>query len=102
MRKYPDSVCFPGGTVDPQDPSIFRTAIREMEEEVQGVKGRVEIIAGLRCPWEEIQAISNDEFAVTPIVCWIGEVGGGDLCPKTMESEETFTIPLAYLLKEEL
>lgn len=102
IPSYKDQVCFPGGKVDSSDTSIFFTGIREMEEEVHGVKFRVEVIAGLRCPWEEIQAFSKDTFGVTPVVGWVGEVGGGELCPKTRESSEIFTVPLSYLLDDDL
>ena len=94
---------FPGGKRDNEtDATIFFTAVREMEEEVDGIHQRIEVIAGLRCPWEELQSISSDEYAVTPVVGWLGEIGGGELCPKSGESEEVFTIPLSYMLDDNL
>ena len=36
--------------------------------------------------------------AVTPVVCYVGEIGHIELCPNPDEVAECFTVPLAHIL----
>lgn len=103
LRSYPNEVCLPGGMVcDIQDPTIVSTSIREMKEEIGGLHDTIhhpiEVLGILRLNWGDVQHITG--VAVTPVVCYIGELPD-QLYPNPDEVSEIFTIPLRDLLKRE-
>jgi len=100
MRAHPDEVCLPGGMVSAgSDNSIVATCLREMEEEIPGIleqDGAVSVLGVLRCNWGEVHRLVG--VAVTPVVCFIGEIGDLDLRPNPEEVAECFTVPVASIL----
>ncbi|MEC9432437.1 MAG: CoA pyrophosphatase [Pseudomonadota bacterium] len=90
LRQHAGQVAFPGGRVDPTDPSLLHAALREAEEEI-----------GLRAHQVEIfGAIDGHEtgtgYAITPFVGLVDP----DFTPVSDPSEvaEVFEPPLAFLM----
>ena len=100
LRAHPDEVCLPGGMVSTiNDSSIVATCLREMEEEIPGIsveQGDVTVLGVFRCNWGEVHHLVG--VAVTPVVCFIGEIGDKDLKPSLDEVSECFTVPLSTFL----
>jgi len=98
LRAHPDEVCLPGGMVSAEnDRSIAATCLREMTEEINGLDSDNETVLGvLRCNWGEVHHLVG--VAVTPLVCYIGEIGDAVLRPNPEEVAECFTVPLACFL----
>lgn len=98
LRAHPDEVCLPGGMVSSDsDRSIVATCLREMEEEIDGLDADTTKVLGvLRCNWGEVHHLVG--IAVTPVVCFLGEIGDKALRPNSDEVAECFTVPLALFL----
>lgn len=100
LRAHPDEVCLPGGMVsDIEDTSIVTTCLREMHEEIEGLPQPVSVLGVLRCNWGEVHHLVG--VAVTPVVCFVGEVGEAKLKPNPDEVAEVFTIPLINFLRRD-
>lgn len=65
VRDHKGQVSFPGGVMDPGDPDIRFTALRETHEEIGVHPDHVEVLGQL----DEMATISN--FRVTPFVGWL-------------------------------
>ena len=98
LRAHPDEVCLPGGMVSVgDDKSIVGTCLREMEEEIGGMEhDEITVLGVLRCNWGEVHHLTG--VAVTPVVCYIGEISHLDLQPSADEVAEVFTVPLSSFL----
>lgn len=97
MRAHPDEVCLPGGMASSiEDTSIVATCLREMHEEIDGLP-RASVLGVLRCNWGEVHHLVG--VAVTPVVCFVGEIADLNLKPNPDEVAEIFTIPLVSLLR---
>lgn len=101
LRAHADEVCLPGGMVSTSsDKSIVSTCLREMHEEIWGINDHDVVTLGvLRCNWGEVHHLVG--VAVTPVVCFIGEIGDKDLRPSPDEVAECFTVPLSLFLDSE-
>ena len=101
LRANPDEVCLPGGMVSVEDDkSIVGTCLREMEEEIGGIDhDSIAVLGVLRCNWGEVHHLTG--VAVTPVVCYIGELGHLNLQPSADEVAEVFTVPLSSILNRE-
>jgi len=85
-------VAFPGGHKDDTDKDHIHTALREMEEETGWPSTEVNVL-GL---FHEVP--SRHKVAVTPVIGYIGEVGGLErFKPNAREIDCMFTIPLSEL-----
>ncbi|KHF41959.1 NUDIX hydrolase [Halalkalibacter okhensis] len=93
LAKQPGEICFPGGKIDPTDPTPEAAAIRELTEEIGIPENKIKMIAPL-------------DKLVTPfrgiIYPFIGEL----LCLDELninhdEVDHTFTVPLSYLYEHE-
>ncbi len=65
MRSHPGQVSFPGGSVDPTDPSSEAAALREAQEETGLDPRGVVVFATLPPLW-----LPPSNFAVTPVLGW--------------------------------
>lgn len=93
LRAHPDEVCLPGGMVsENEDKSIAQTCLREMEEEIGIGHNSANVLGVLRCNWGEVHHLVG--VAVTPVVCFLGEIGEKQLNPNADEVAEVFTVPL--------
>ena len=98
LRAHPDEVCLPGGMASSEiDGSIVGTCLREMHEEIEGLPQSGSVLGVLRCNWGEVHHLVG--VAVTPVVCFVGELADARLKPNPDEVAEVFTIPLASLLR---
>ena len=85
---------------DTNDQSIALTCLREMEEEIEGIDMNNVVVLGiLRCHWGEVAQLTG--VAVTPLVCYIGEIGDAHLKPNADEVSECFTVPLSIFLQRD-
>lgn len=97
LRAHPDEVCLPGGMVsEGGDKSIVQTCLREMEEEIGIGHNAANVLGVLRCNWGEVHHLVG--VAVTPVVCFLGEIGESQLNPNPSEVAEVFTVPLESFL----
>lgn len=97
LRAHPDEVCLPGGMVSHgADTSIVQTCLREMEEEIGIGHNTTTVLGVLRCNWGEVHHLVG--VAVTPVVCFLGEIGESQLNPNPDEVAECFTVPLESFL----
>ncbi|KAL3788606.1 hypothetical protein HJC23_005265 [Cyclotella cryptica] len=100
LRAHADEVCLPGGMVsEGGDKSIVQTCLREMEEEIGIEPAAATVLGVLRCNWGEVHHLVG--VAVTPVVCFIGEVGMSQLNPNPSEVSECFTVPLEMFTDSE-
>jgi len=100
LRAHPDEVCLPGGMVSQRaDASIVQTCLREMEEEIGIGHEEARVLGVLRCNWGEVHHLVG--VAVTPVVCFLGELGESQLNPNPDEVSECFTVPLKSFLDRE-
>jgi 8-oxo-dGTP pyrophosphatase MutT (NUDIX family) len=90
LKTHAGQVSFPGGQVEPGDPDITATALRETEEEVGIAQDGVAVIGYLR-PMPTITG-----YAVTPVIGLID--AGYELNIDTSEVECVFEVPLDFLL----
>ena len=90
LPDHPGQISFPGGRVEPDDPSLAAAALREAYEEVGLARERVAILGEL-ATYETVTG-----FRVTPIVGWIEPPF--ELRPDPIEVAEVFEVPLAHLL----
>jgi 8-oxo-dGTP pyrophosphatase MutT (NUDIX family) len=65
LRKHAGQVAFPGGAVEPLDPTHVRAALREAEEEVGLDPAAVRIVAELPAIF-----LPPSGFVVTPVLAW--------------------------------
>jgi 8-oxo-dGTP pyrophosphatase MutT (NUDIX family) len=92
MRSHPGQVSFPGGSLDPEDPSPVHAALREAEEEVGLDPSGVDVFAQLPQLW-----LPPSNFAVTPVLAWWRE----ECLVRVVEPREVhaiYRVPIAELL----
>lgn len=83
-------VSLPGGAMDPEDPSLLATALRETEEEIGVPRSAVEPLGRI----DEIETISG--FRVTPFVGWF-ERGEFEFQFNRHEVAGLIEVPVAHL-----
>lgn len=90
LRAHPGQVAFPGGRVDPGDPSILHAALREAQEEVGLDPAAVEVVGQI----DGHETVTG--FSVTPFVAF----APGDFAPVADPGEvaEVFEPPLSFLM----
>jgi 8-oxo-dGTP pyrophosphatase MutT (NUDIX family) len=90
LPDHPGQISFPGGRVEPSDPSLAHAALREATEEVGLPADRVEVLGELST-YETVTG-----YVVTPIVGWVEPPFA--LVPDPHEVADIFEVPLAFLL----
>ena len=88
LRHHPGQVAFPGGKLEPVDPSPEAAALREAHEEIGLPPEAVEVLGRLP-PHETVTG-----FEITPVV---GRVRAFEPRAEAGEVEEAFTVPLRHL-----
>lgn len=90
LKDHPGQISFPGGRMEPEDPSAVAAALREAEEEIGMAADRVEVVGFL----PEYRTITG--YRVTPVVGLVRPPF--ELRPDPFEVAEVFEVPLAFLL----
>lgn len=93
LRRQPGDIAFPGGAVDPSDPSLFATALRESREEVGLRAGDVELLGQM----DERGTVTG--FRITPFV---GVVEGPYPFETNHEVDALLEVPLSVLAAPEV
>jgi len=93
LANHAGQVAFPGGRIEPEDPSPEAAALREAWEEVGLDPERVELLG--RLP----DYVTGTGFRVSPVLALLPP--GLDLRPAPDEVEAVFQLPLAVLLDPE-
>jgi 8-oxo-dGTP pyrophosphatase MutT (NUDIX family) len=93
LSDHAGQISFPGGRVEPHDPSHAAAALRETQEEVGLPPERVAILGQLA----EYETVTG--FRVTPIVGWVEPPFA--VQPDPFEVADVFEVPLAFLLDPE-
>ena len=94
LSSHAGQVCFPGGRYHPDDESLIRTALREMEEEIGLPMNRVEIAGFL-----DSHTTVNTGFTILPVVGYVP--ADLELVVNPREVAEVFEAPLAFILDPE-
>ena len=92
LRRQPGDIAFPGGAVEPGDPSVLDAALRESAEEVGLDPGDVTVLGQL----DERETING--FHLTPFVGW---VRGPYRFETNHEVGELLRVPVSALREEE-
>jgi len=90
LRSHPGQISFPGGRIEPDDPSIEAAALRESQEEIGLPPNQVEILGRLGC-WR-----IRTGYIIYPVIGMI-ELPVV-LKPDPSEVAEIFEVPLSFLL----
>jgi len=90
LRDHSGQVAFPGGKIDPGDPSPAHTALREAQEEIGLFPDDVRPL-GYLDPY-----LSATGFLVTPLVGLVEP--GSPFAPNPDEVAEIFEVPLDHLM----
>lgn len=86
-------VSFPGGAREPQDDSLFHTALRETREELGLHGGDVRVMGALTPLY-----IEPSNFCVHPFVAW--QPYRPSFVPEAMEVSEVLEVPISHFLDE--
>lgn len=90
LNDHAGQISFPGGRVEPEDPSHRDAALREAQEEVGLPPENVDVIGRLD-PY-----IVRSGYRVTPIVGFVNPPF--DVRPDPFEVAEVFEVPLSFVL----
>ncbi|HEX3485837.1 MAG TPA: CoA pyrophosphatase [Micropepsaceae bacterium] len=91
LPSHAGQICFPGGRYHPDDDTLIRTALREMEEEI-GLPHQDVEVAGFLDSYETL----NTGFAILPVVGFLRD--DFTLVVNPREVAEVFEAPLSYIL----
>ena len=90
LRDHAGQIAFPGGKIEPADPSPLHAALREAQEEVGLAPSAVRPL-GYLDPY-----LSGTGFLVTPVLGLV--TPGATLVPNPDEVAGMFEVPLAFLM----
>lgn len=90
LREHAGQISFPGGRIEPEDPSPHMAALREAEEEIGVEPRQVEIVSELP------QYRTGTGFLVHPVVGFVDARAAFRACP--VEVAEVFEVPLSFVL----
>jgi 8-oxo-dGTP pyrophosphatase MutT (NUDIX family) len=90
LSSHAGQIAFPGGKIEPSDPSPVAAALREAEEEIGLDRGLVEPIGHLDL------FLTFSGFRILPTVAWVDP--SHRLTLNRSEVDEAFEVPLAFLM----
>ena len=92
LNQHAGQISFPGGCLDPTDPSLEEAAIREAQEETGLTPNQVSILGALT------PHATPSGFLIHPFVGFVADCG--ELVRQPEEVAEIFEVPLAFLLDQ--
>lgn len=90
LSNHAGQISFPGGRIDPDDPDVIATALRETEEEIGLDRLYVDILGALDA------YVTGTGFIIVPVVGLVRP--GFTLSPQQHEVAEVFEVPFEYLM----
>lgn len=90
MRNHSGQIAFPGGKIDPEDPTPEYAALREADEEIGLAGNHVDVIG--RLP----DYVTGSGFRIAPVLSVVRP--GFDLTINPDEVDAAFEVPLAFLM----
>ncbi len=90
LRAHGGQISFPGGRLEPGDPSLAEAALRETREEIGIERSRIELLGFLS------DQIIRSGYRITPVVALLEP--GFTVSPNSTEVAEVFELPLAFAL----
>lgn len=90
LPSHAGQVAFPGGRIDPTDPTIEQAAMRETHEELGIAPSEVELIAQL----DHLYTVTG--YHIVPFVGFVSQ--HVELQPNPFEVERVFSVPFEVLL----
>lgn len=90
LRNHTGQVAFPGGRIDPTDPTPEYAALRETEEEIGLPEGHIEVIG--RMP----DYVSGSGYRIAPVLSVVKP--GFHLMLNPDEVDAAFEVPLRFLM----
>lgn len=90
LAHHAGQISFPGGRIEPGDPTARATALREAREEIGLDADRVDIVGRLD------DYVTGTGFVIAPIVGLVRPPY--TLAPDPAEVEDVFEVPLAFIL----
>lgn len=93
LRKHSGEIAFPGGRLDPTDPTPEHAALRETEEEIGLSADFIDIVG--RMP----DYVSGSGFRIVPVLSVVKP--GFLLTINEDEVDEAFEVPLSFLMNPE-
>ncbi|HRP78502.1 MAG TPA: CoA pyrophosphatase [Aquamicrobium sp.] len=90
LRSHSGQIAFPGGRLDPTDPTPEYAALRETEEEIGLAPGLIEVVG--RMP----DYVSGSGFRIAPILSVVKP--GFRLTINADEVDDAFEVPLSFLM----
>ncbi len=90
MRNHSGQIAFPGGKIDPEDPTPEDAALREADEEIGLAGNHVDVIG--RLP----DYVTGSGFRIAPVLSVVRP--GFDLTINPDEVDAAFEVPLAFLM----
>jgi 8-oxo-dGTP pyrophosphatase MutT (NUDIX family) len=90
LPDHPGQISFPGGRVEPGDPTHAAAALRETSEEIGLAPTKVRVLGQL-ATYETVSG-----YEVRPVVGWIEPPF--DLAPDPVEVADVFEVPLDFIL----
>lgn len=92
LSNHAGQISFPGGRVDPEDPDVIATALRETEEEIGLDRAHINILGSLE-PY-----VTGTGFVVVPVVGLVKP--GFSLSLAQHEVAEVFEVPFGFLMDD--
>ncbi len=90
LRNHSGQIAFPGGSIDPDDGTADRAALREAHEEIGLAGERARIVGHLP------RYLTGSGFSITPVLAVVNTPL--DLDPDPGEVADIFEVPLSFLM----